>query len=64
MCTDPIDPRDAVSEATSALLCLMLLVSSSAESTVHSQSLASSLRLVLDRLEPAAEELANYVPRG
>ena len=62
MCDSTPDPRDAVSEATSALVCLMLLTTSNRES-VPCESLSSALRIILDRLEPAAEELHGYVPR-
>lgn len=57
------DPRDAVSEAADALCCLMLLASQ-AQDDLPCTRIASALRLILDRLEPAADALHDYVPRG
>lgn len=61
MCEACPDPRDAVLEATGALVGLMRLANTSDE-PIEPHHLAKMLSIICDRLEPASEKLLEYKP--
>lgn len=58
------DPRDQVIYATKALRGLHAILQSRAAPCYGDAELPYLVELIVDRLEPAAEALQGYVPRG
>jgi hypothetical protein len=53
------DPRDEIAEATEALQGVVRMLSETGDSCT-----AAVLRLIEERLSPAADKIGHYVPRG
>jgi hypothetical protein len=57
------DPRDAIGQASRALRGLQILLSDRPFVVAGDAELPNLVGLIADRLEPAAHEIRDYVPR-